>query len=117
MRESTLKKIESTCCGAEMTALDVGTILNKGKCYCLGLCPACWCYCSVRESGRERSKIFHAAQKLLCNIKKGIIITIDIIFLLPPFLLVLMITHVMRIDDKITLIPISRTRSDLSIRR
>lgn len=58
------------------------------------------------------SKIFHAALQLLKNIKKGMIITIAICFLLPTLLFVLMLTHVIRISDKITLSPILRTRDD-----
>ena len=60
-----------------------------------------------------QSKILDAALKLLLIIYKGIIITIDIIFLLPFFLIVLIATHVISISDKIILIPISRISHDL----
>ena len=109
-------KFESKCCGAKMTVEDVGIITHKERYVSLGLCPDCRCFCSVVEiRAKSSSKILHAALKLLHIIYKGIIITIVIIFLLPFFLIVLMITHVIKIDDKIKLIPILRIRDDLSI--
>ncbi len=64
------------------------------------------------ETVKSSSKIFHAALLLLKYIYKGMIIVIAICFLLPIFLLVLMCTHVIRIDHKITLSPILRIRDD-----
>ena len=109
-------KFKSKCCEAPMTVEDVGTILHKERYVSLGLCPDCRCFCSVIKA-ESSSKILHAALKLLLNIYKGIIITIDICFLLPFFLIVLMSTHVISINDKIKLIPILRISDDLSIRR
>jgi len=55
------------------------------------------------------------APRLLNIMYKGMIILIDLFLLLPYFLLIIMITHVIYINDKIILIPI--LRDDLSIRR
>lgn len=59
------------------------------------------------------AKILSGAPQLLNITYKGMIILIDLFLLLPSFLLIIMLTHVIYIEDKIILIPISRMRDNL----
>jgi len=101
--------MKSKCCGSRIRRDSIGLILVKGSYVRRGVCRECMSFCVVE---RRDSKIFHAALQLLKNIYKGMIIIVATCFLLPTLLFVLMLTHVIRIEHKITLYPILRTRDD-----
>jgi len=101
--------MKSKCCRVRIRRSSIGLILEKGQYVERGVCPQCMSFCEIIE---EHSRKFHAAHQLLKNIYKGMIIIVAICFLLPALLIVLMITHVIRIEHKITLSPILRTRSN-----
>jgi len=106
--------MRSQCCGVRIRRSSVGLILVNGSYERRGVCRFCYSLCEIEDS----SKIFHAALQLLKYIYKGMIIVIAIVILLPTLLLVLMCTHVIRIEHKITLLPLLRSymrTHDLSI--
>lgn len=100
------KAMRSKCCGVRIRRSSIGLIKVKGSYERRGVCPSCYRFCEIQHSS---SKIFHAALQLLKNIKKGMIIVIHIVILILCFLFVLMLTHVIRIEHKITLYPLLRS--------
>lgn len=102
--------MKSKCHGVKIKKESVGLILVRGSYERRGVCPQCMSFCEIIESSH---KILSAAPQLLNITYKGMIILVDMFLLLPFFLLIIMITHVIYINDKIKLIPILKMRSNL----